>query len=71
MVHRRGSREVLQLVKGAPEQVFEKCTKIFVNNETVEITENHKKEFLAANLGFAQLGERVLGLAETNMDPEK
>ena len=48
-------------MKGAPEIVFNKCTKMMVNGNIEMMNENHRSEFKKANKTFAKNGERVLG----------
>jgi sodium/potassium-transporting ATPase subunit alpha len=53
-------------MKGAPEIVFNKCTKILIDGREEPMSENYKNEFRAANKRFAKNGERVLGFTKMN-----
>ena len=59
---------VLQLMKGAPEEVFSRCTTIMVNGEPQLIDRQWKELFKKYNEEFASIGERVLGFAEEYLD---
>ncbi|KAF4756984.1 Sodium/potassium-transporting ATPase subunit alpha-1, partial [Perkinsus olseni] len=62
---------IIEFMKGAPEQVFARCSHIIEDGQRVAITDKHKQAFSEANLHLASLGERVLGFAELELDPEK
>ncbi|EER02970.1 na+/k+ ATPase alpha subunit, putative, partial [Perkinsus marinus ATCC 50983] len=62
---------IIEFMKGAPEQVFDRCSHIIENGKRVPITPKHKKAFSEANLHLASLGERVLGFAELELNPDK
>jgi P-type Ca2+ transporter type 2C len=53
----------LMFTKGSPELTLDKCTKIYVGNKSITITEQHRNEILAANNNKASQGLRVLGFA--------
>ena len=57
------SRDCLLLMKGAPEQIWQRCTKIFLNGQEVPISQAHKEEFHKANKIYGGQGRRVLGFA--------
>ena len=50
--------------KGAPERVLTRCSKILINGEEVEFTEELRNEVNKANSDFGALGERVLAFAK-------
>ena len=51
-------------LKGAPEVILEKSTKILINGQEQTLTEEHKKELLSTNKTFAQQALRVLAIAQ-------
>ena len=53
-------------MKGAPEIVFNKCTKIMIDGTEHYLSEDYKEEFQKANKTFAKNGERVLGFTKMN-----
>jgi len=58
-------------MKGAPERMIARCTRLLVNGEEVEMTDAIRKEVEDANSGFGNLGERVLAFARCRLDPAK
>jgi len=58
-------------LKGAPERVLNRCTKILLNGEEVEFTEELRAEVNEANKNFGALGERVLAFAKCDLPAEK
>jgi sodium/potassium-transporting ATPase subunit alpha len=58
-------------LKGAPERVLKRCSKILVNGQEVDFTEELKNEVNKANSDFGALGERVLAFASCKLDPTK
>lgn len=50
-------------IKGAPEQMWTRCTFIYANNRSVPIDDEINSNFEDANRVFAKRGERVLGFA--------
>jgi len=62
----------LQIVlKGAPERVLNRCTKILLNGEEVDFTDDLKAEVNEANRTFGALGERVLAFAKCDLPVER
>ena len=55
--------DCLLLMKGAPEQIWQRCSKIMIKGEEVPITQAHKDEFTKSNKGYGGMGRRVLGFA--------
>lgn len=51
-------------MKGAPERILSRCSKILVNGQEVDFDENLKAEVNQANSDFGKLGERVLAFAK-------
>ena len=58
-------------MKGAPERILSRCSKILVNGEEVPFTDEYRKEVNAANSSFGKLGERVLAFARYKLPVEK
>lgn len=58
-------------LKGAPERVLTRCTKILINNQEVPFTDQLRNEVNKANADFGKLGERVLAFAMCKLDPSK
>lgn len=50
-------------MKGAPEQIWSRCSYILVNGQPTEVTSEHKDEFARANKRYGGMGRRVLGYA--------
>jgi sodium/potassium-transporting ATPase subunit alpha len=57
-------------MKGAPERIFEKCDKILVNAQTLNLTDEWKEKFNQAYELLGSMGERVLGFCDTRLDPK-
>jgi magnesium-transporting ATPase (P-type) len=58
-------------LKGAPDRVTKRCSKILINGEEVDFNEEHQAAVEKANKDFAALGERVLGFARLRLDDPK
>lgn len=56
--------QVLLVMKGAPERILEKCTDIYWNGSTIEITSEQIDICNQACMELAARGERVLGFAD-------
>ncbi|XP_038657956.1 sodium/potassium-transporting ATPase subunit alpha [Scyliorhinus canicula] len=56
-----GESRYLLVMKGAPERILDRCSKILLNGEEQELTEEMKEAFQNAYLELGGLGERVLG----------
>ncbi|MEP7136463.1 MAG: cation-transporting P-type ATPase [Chloroflexota bacterium] len=59
----------LAFVKGAPREVLQLCTSIFMNGESVPLTNELKAEILGVNDGYARGALRVLALARRELPP--
>jgi sodium/potassium-transporting ATPase subunit alpha len=71
-VRQVGDHALLSLAfKGAPEQLIKRCNRYLINGKELPVDESFQKEFNNANKAFALKGERVIGLAYTNLDPAK
>lgn len=53
----------LMFTKGSPELTLAQCTKIYLGNRAIAITEQHRNQILSANNYQAGEGLRVLGFA--------
>jgi sodium/potassium-transporting ATPase subunit alpha len=51
------------ILKGAPEKVLNRCSKILINGEEREFDDFWKKKVNKANESFGNMGERVLAFA--------
>jgi len=58
-------------MKGAPERILSRCSRILVNGEEVPFTEELRKEVNEANSSFGKLGERVLAFARYRLPADK
>jgi sodium/potassium-transporting ATPase subunit alpha len=54
----------LLVMKGAPERILENCTKILINGEDIDLTEEWKTAFNKSYEALGGLGERVLGFCD-------
>ncbi|XP_041067805.1 sodium/potassium-transporting ATPase subunit alpha [Carcharodon carcharias] len=61
----------LLVMKGAPERILDRCSKILLNGEEVELTEEMKEAFQNAYLELGGLGERVLGFCHFPLPEDK
>ena len=67
-IHREMNRE-LAFVKGAPREVLQLCTKIFMNGEAIPLTNDLRAEILNVNDDYARGALRVLALARRDLPP--
>jgi sodium/potassium-transporting ATPase subunit alpha len=58
-------------MKGAPERILVRCSKILVGGEEVEFTQELRDEVSTANSDFGKLGERVLAFARCCLPADK
>lgn len=58
-------------LKGAPERILTRCSKLLVNGEEVAFTEELRNEVSQANSDFGKLGERVLAFAKCSLPEGK
>lgn len=58
------------VMKGAPERILNRCSKILVQGEERDFDESLRAEVNEANASFGKLGERVLAFARYQLDPE-
>lgn len=58
-------------MKGAPERILGRCSRILINGQEVEFTKELRDECDKANSDFGKMGERVLAFARYNLDASK
>jgi len=58
-------------MKGAPERILSRCSRILINGEEVEFTAEYRREVEEANKTFGGLGERVLAFARYKLPVDK
>lgn len=58
-------------LKGAPERVLTRCSKILINGQEQDFTPELREEVNKANSDFGKLGERVLAFAKYNLPADK
>lgn len=68
----------IAFVKGAPKEVLDLCSMVFIDNQLVKITEELRAAAMQANDAYAREGLRVLAVAQrsvpenaANYDPEQ
>ena len=66
-----GDNNLSTILKGAPERVLTRCTKILIDGEEVDFTPELQAEVKKANDDFGMLGERVLAFAKYNLPSAK
>lgn len=66
-VNKSGS-ETMAYLKGAPEEVLERCDRVLINDGLVALDEQKKEEITLHYARLASRGERVLGLAYKDGD---
>jgi len=62
-VHASSGQKRIAYMKGAPEIVLSKCTKVFEEGKAIELTEECKKQILEVNEAMAKQALRNLGFA--------
>jgi len=58
----------LLVMKGAPERILARCSKIMINGEELEMTKEYEAKFTHAYETLGGMGERVLGFAHLYLD---
>jgi sodium/potassium-transporting ATPase subunit alpha len=61
---------LMVVMKGAPERILNRCTKILVNGEERPFDEEARKEVNEANDQLGRLGERVLAFARYELETD-
>jgi sodium/potassium-transporting ATPase subunit alpha len=57
------SGSLMVVMKGAPERILNRCTKILVDGQVVPFDRERQLLVNAANDSFGKMGERVLAIA--------
>lgn len=65
----RKEDNLMVILKGAPEKVLQRCSKILINDKEEDYTEYWKKQIKESNEAFANQGERVLAFARFPLEP--
>lgn len=60
---------LMVIMKGAPERILRRCSKILIKGEERDFDEDARKEVNAANDSLGKLGERVLAFARYKLEP--
>jgi magnesium-transporting ATPase (P-type) len=63
------SENLVVFMKGAPERILSRCSKILLKGEERDFDEAARAEVNAANDSLGKLGERVLAFAKFELDP--
>ena len=58
------------IMKGAPERILSRCTKILINGEERDYDIDAQIRVNQANEGLGKMGERVLALARYRLEPD-
>ena len=69
-VHESGEKKIAYM-KGAPEIVLERCTKVYMNGKTRRLTSEIRKQILAINEAMAVQALRNLGFAYKELPESK
>ncbi len=69
-VHKDAEGALIQFTKGAPDEVLKRCVTALIGGKEVEMTEDLRKEILAANKAMADKALRVLSVAQKKLDAE-
>eukprot|EP01133_Synstelium_polycarpum_P013712 gene13712-16165_t len=74
-IHKRSNdpsdRSRVLMIKGAPEIIFAKCSKIMMNGKDIDIDEKIEAEFQSAYEALGSMGERCLGFAQIVLDEQE
>ncbi len=62
--------DLMVVMKGAPERVLSRCSKILINGKEEALNGENLKKVNSANEMLGKMGERVLAIARCNLDPE-
>jgi len=66
-----GQRALSVYMKGAPERIIIRCSKILINGVEHELTDGHRSIIDQENADMGSDGERVLAFANYHLDPER
>jgi sodium/potassium-transporting ATPase subunit alpha len=67
-IHGLQDGRCLMVMKGAPERILARCTKICLNKETKELSDDLRRICDQACIKLAEKGERVLGFCDLLLD---
>lgn len=56
---------------GAPERILERCNTIFIDGKELPLDDTMRKRFVGAYEEMGGLGERVIGMCDKLLPPEK
>merc|ERR1711953_493700 len=73
-IHETDSKDdprYLLVMKGAPERILDRCSKILINGKEEDLTQDWKDKFNRAYMELGGLGERVLGFCDLHLSTEK
>jgi len=70
-VHELSNGDKMAYMKGAPEIVLERCTKIYANGKTLNLTDRIRKQLLSVNEAMAIQALRNLGFAYKELPGSK
>ena len=62
---------MIVVMKGAPERVLKRCSKIYIDGEELPLTQEEREDIEMANTSFGSQGERVLAIAIRKLDPNQ
>ena len=62
---------LMLVMKGAPERIISRCSKILIEGEEIDINEDILNEIEFMNTSLGKMGERVLAVARYNLEPER
>lgn len=66
----RNETPLMLVMKGAPERIISRCSKILIEGEEIDINEEILNEIEFMNASLGKMGERVLAVARYNLEPE-
>lgn len=66
-----GHRNLTVFMKGAPERIITRCSRILINGTEHEITDGHRQIIDQENSDMGSDGERVLAFAMCHLEPER
>jgi sodium/potassium-transporting ATPase subunit alpha len=67
---KQGLGDLMVIMKGAPERILSRCTKILINGEEKPYDLDQQLRVKVANDSLGKMGERVLAVARYNLEPE-
>lgn len=69
--HDESKKGLWVIMKGAPDRIIDRCSKILIKGEEVPLTDKYIELVNEQNVYFAGLGERVLAFAKISLDPRE